>query len=516
MKGNSQFDDYESVTRSQKSGTSPEVADGHWIQEQTRISNARLTDFSISEKAPAETRNSTSSNGKNSTDRLDEKLSTASTQFRLKTHGHSASFAGLFLFTVILCFRPYELSPYLFWTSYSAFWTAIVTIFIFALSQLGLKGNLTARPREVNLVLLLCLTAFLSIPGAYNPKESWDAFVDFLKVALIFIVMVNVVRSEFRLRALLWIALAVSCMLSIHALGDYLAGNFAAHGERVVGVIGGMFANPNDMALHLVTIIPIAIALTLGTRGLHMKALYGICAVFMVVGCAVTFSRGGMIGLVTVAGVLAWKLGRKQHLLVGFVIILAVGAFVVLAPSQIMGRFGSIATDASAIQRRDILIRSLIVALRHPLFGIGMDNFHIVSIHELVSHNAYTQVASELGLTALVCYVLFMIAPFRHLRRIERETYGSRENARLHYLAIGLQASLIGYMVNSFFASVAYLWYVYYLVGYAVCLRYIYESKAQPTQAARDGNAPLTSHSIAFPPVLPSQLDQGSLGPAAR
>ena len=32
-------------------------------------------------------------------------------------------------------------------------------------------------------------------------------------------------------------------------------------------------------------------------------------------------------------------------------------------------------------------------------------------------------------------------------------------------------------MVCSFFASVAYLWYVFYLVGYAVCLRRLYESE---------------------------------------
>jgi len=38
-------------------------------------------------------------------------------------------------------------------------------------------------------------------------------------------------------------------------------------------------------------------------------------------------------------------------------------------------------------------------------------------------------------------------------------------------------AALVGYMVCSFFASVAYLWYVYYLVAYAVCLRRLYESE---------------------------------------
>jgi hypothetical protein len=32
-------------------------------------------------------------------------------------------------------------------------------------------------------------------------------------------------------------------------------------------------------------------------------------------------------------------------------------------------------------------------------------------------------------------------------------------------------------MVSSFFLSVAYHWYVYYLVGFAVCMRRLYESE---------------------------------------
>ena len=58
-----------------------------------------------------------------------------------------------------------------------------------------------------------------------------------------------------------------------------------------------------------------------------------------------------------------------------------------------------------------------------------------------------------------------------------RETFGAKANSHFYYLAVGLQASLVGYMVCSFFASVAYLWYVYYLVAYAVCLRRLYESE---------------------------------------
>jgi hypothetical protein len=48
------------------------------------------------------------------------------------------------------------------------------------------------------------------------------------------------------------------------------------------------------------------------------------------------------------------------------------------------------------------------------------------------------------------------------------------ENSRFYYLAIGLQASLVGFMVSSFFAAVAYTWYIYYLVAYAIAIRRIY------------------------------------------
>jgi hypothetical protein len=34
-------------------------------------------------------------------------------------------------------------------------------------------------------------------------------------------------------------------------------------------------------------------------------------------------------------------------------------------------------------------------------------------------------------------------------------------------------------MVASFFASVAYYWNIYYLVGYAVCLRRLYEASGE-------------------------------------
>src|SRR2546421_408664 len=141
-----------------------------------------------------------------------------------------------------------------------AFAVAVPTLVIFVSTQFMLEGNLTSRPREINLVLLLVVTALLSIPLALNRGEAWDEFnAIFIKAVLMFIVMVNAVRSERRLRALLLLALAVSCFLAVNAIGDYRAGRLNVMGERVAGAVGGMFGNPNDMALHLVTMLPAAL-----------------------------------------------------------------------------------------------------------------------------------------------------------------------------------------------------------------------------------------------------------------
>lgn len=396
---------------------------------------------------------------------------------------HALGFAGLLLFTATTYFRPYENISALSGFTSMAFWLAVATLLVFIPTQLSIEGTLTARPREINLVLLLLLTALVSIPFAIDPSDAWPAFVDFAKVIAMFIVMINVVRTERRWRLMFWLALLVSVALSVYALNDYLLGHFDPHGNRIEGLIQrGLFDNPNDMALHLVTMIPLAIGLLFVARGLPKKLIYGLCVLLMIVGVVVTFSRGGFLALACAMFVMAWKLGRRNR--VGVVMLfLVVGViFFALVPHDYVGRLltvfgGSDWQGGSAGARQNLLLRSLVVMVRHPIFGIGMNNFRGVSIHDQVSHNAYTQVGAEIGLIALALYVLFIWTSFRRMRQIERETYRSRSSARVYYLAVGLQAGLIGYMVSSFFASVAYLWYIYYLVGYALCLHRLYEAK---------------------------------------
>ena len=400
--------------------------------------------------------------------------------------GHVFSYAALFLFTIVLYARPAEIYPSAL-TASIALVVGVLTLGVFIPSQFALEGGLTVLPREVMLVLLFCLAGLLSIPLAIDPAQAWHEFSDtFIRCIVIFVVLVNVVRTETRLKGLLLLAMATGVWLSLGAINDYRLGLMTVEGYRAGGRGGGIFGNSNDMALFLVTIVPIAIALLLGSRSLARKFLFGGCVMLMVAGIVLTYSRGGFLGLLVALGFFAWKAGRRHRVEIVVTGLLIVAAFLALVPSYAL-RLASIVIPSldpvgSSEARGGELLRSLYVAIRHPLLGIGMGNYAPeMSYRGLVTHNSYTQVAAEMGTAALVCYIMFVVTPLRKLGQIARETFGAKANSHFYYLAVGLQSSLIGYMVSSFFGSVAYLWYVYYLVAYAVCLRRLYESERGKT-----------------------------------
>lgn len=418
-------------------------------------------------------------------------------RWKLK-RGHAFSFAGLCLFIFVTYFRPQEYF-HGFEATQLALVCAIITLAVFIPSQLALEGNLTARPREVNLIILFGLIALLSIPLAIDPQTSLDVLRNNIATnIIIFIVMVNAARSKGRLNILFLLALAISCVLSVKAFNEYRAGHFSSEGYRVDGEGNAAFGNTNDLAIFLVIALPIAVALSLATRNIFLKIAYIACALLNLIVMVVTFSRGAFLGMIGVGLTLLWKLSyRNRYAAIGAFALFG-GAFLLVAPGNYWLRIASIFSsgldpNGSSTLRSIHLVQSFWTSLRHPFFGIGIDNFKFVSIRSQVTHNAYTQVSSEMGLAAVILYAMFIVAPLRRLRSIEQACIGkSREQRYYYYLSVGLQASLIGYMISSTFLSVAHYWFIYHLVGYTVILRRIYQSETgHIVEPAGEENSPL-------------------------
>lgn len=404
---------------------------------------------------------------------------------------HSLTYVGLFLFTLTLYFRPYELIPALSGFSSMALVVAIATLVIYLPTQISNDSSLTIINTETKCILFLAFWAPVTVLFAADPGIAWKEYSEiFIKVLIIFVIMVNTVRTEAQLKGLILLGIAAGVMLSYQALGLYQSGVFAVEGYRVSVDFGGMFGNPNDMALHLVIFAPLALSLALGLRNRLARIICYLAAGVMVAGNIVTQSRGGFLGLLAVALTLIWKLGRGKRLKV-LLISTIFGIIVVsLAPGNYGTRMISIFVPSmdpvgSSDQRRDLLEQSFWVTLRNPA-GIGIGNFPIIGLRNLVTHNAYTQVSAELGWLAFIAYIVFLVSPLRKLGAIDRQLIARKDNSWIYYLSVGLQASIAGYMVASFFGSVAYQWYIYYPVAFAVSLRRIYHLKNQKGETSAD------------------------------
>jgi putative inorganic carbon (hco3(-)) transporter len=436
---------------------------------------------------------------------------------------HGLSYAGLFLFTLLLYARPNDSFPEVFGTFPIVKIIAIITLVTYVTSKLTRGEPLSVWPIELKMLTLIAALGALFIPFAIAPQESIDLLTElFLKVVVIFLLMINLLDTRQRLRTMIRLVVISGSVLAAFAITAYAAGKFSivtrgAEGIvvdlRIAGVGGGIFENPNDLATSLDLLIPLAVALALTRKG-FARAAYFACAAVLAIAVVVTFSRGGFLGLVAMGGFLLWKVGRQRRAFTAFAFVVMLVVFLASMPGGYSTRITSI-FDASADptgsaqERRDLLDRAATVAINNPIVGVGMGNYHTYSIRERKAHNSYLEIAAELGIAGLIAYLIMIFAPLRSLRRIERKAVAALQSIRLtggdsglvqetYYMSAAIQASLIAYIVCSSFGSIQYLWFLYYPLAFAVSIGRVYpaESLSSSLAAPQDARAKYSARAV--------------------
>lgn len=390
-------------------------------------------------------------------------------------NGHLFSYIGLCIFTIVLFYRPYELSTSLAWLNAAALPIAIGTLAVYLPTQFYLENRLSIWTTEVKCVLGLTLLAIITMPIATDRAMAYDELRNSLgKVAIVFLILVNAVRNRNRWTIMFWLLLGAGLMLSYQAVELYRKGEFLTEGYRV-SLKTGMIGNPNDMSMFFLLLVPIAIGLGLVTRSTVGRVMYFAAAALMSVSILLTQSRGGFLGIIAVTAVFVWKFGRANRFKVVLISSVLLGALLAFAPGNYGIRVLSIFVPSldpvgSSTGRSELLKTSIWVTLRNPQ-GIGIGNSSLFGHGNHVTHNAYTQVSSELGLIGLGLYLAILISPLRKLGTIERLSHDKKERRWYYVTAVSLQASIASYMVTSFFGSVAYQWYIYYPIVFSIVLR---------------------------------------------
>ncbi|MGB7585012.1 MAG: O-antigen ligase family protein [Terriglobales bacterium] len=394
----------------------------------------------------------------------------------MQEHGDrrsSLAYHALVVFSFLYYTRPQDVIPGLADLPVEKIVGGIVLVALIAgLATRRLKARV---PLEIKLLLLLFADLCVTIPFAFWKGGSFSVvFEQFSKAVLVALLVAMVVQNVGQLRRLLWVqAAAVATMTCL---------SIALHpgGVRLQGVLGGIFENPNDLAVDIAINWPLGVAFLLAARGLVRKTFWVIGLLGMVYGLIATFSRSGFIAMSVAMLACFWEYGirGKRVALVGLTGILVVGtvAVAVSTPhylsrlhSIVQGGSADAEDEASWEARRELLVSSVELALRHPVFGVGPGNFPAVTESWHVTHNTYTEFAAEAGFPALILFVTILALAFRNLRRVRKtETYARNEEVRLFTGA--LWASLAAYLVGALFSSTEYNLFPYFMVGYTSAL----------------------------------------------
>jgi O-antigen ligase len=274
---------------------------------------------------------------------------------------------------------------------------------------------------------------------------------------------------------------------------DYVRGVNLVEGDRVRGAVGGMFENPNDLALNLVTFLAPTLLIVIQDRRPSRRLLAALFGTVMLAAIVCTKSRSGFLGLLCMGLVIGYYTVRVRPGII-FAAILAGAMALPVMPSSFWDRMDSITNGeedqtGSREARLRLFSQGLQVFADNPLTGVGAGQFKNynapgVTIEKWrVTHDVWLQVASELGIFGLIVFGFLVVraytsnfAVLRAIRRRKRAPpipIAERDRVILDQNAKGMIAAIVGWTVCSFFASVAFNWTFYYVLALAVAGREI-------------------------------------------
>jgi O-antigen ligase len=337
-----------------------------------------------------------------------------------------------------------------------------------------------------------------------------------------FFLIVGLARNWTQCRRMLLAIAAggVVDLLATRVYGESVDGRFA--------LSFGTLQNPNDLATHLLVILPVAIFVALASSRYSVKLLYFLISGGILVTVLRTGSRAGFLTILAIG--LFMLLRASVPVKIG---VLAAAAVVIplaiaLLPPELKTRYLSIfdssvtdssrpfdaANDDSVTKqaqyakgsesaRRELLTNSIATTMENPFFGVGPGQFAVSDAEAAkragrhagwqVTHNSYTQASSEAGIPAL----LFFLGGFGGALGLLWSTYKkTRSHPQLKQISMAsfcLFVSGLGLAINIFFSALAYSYYVPALIGLAMSLSSIAASGIARLGAA--GN-PLKASSV--------------------
>ena len=360
--------------------------------------------------------------------------------------------------------------------------TALYAISVLLLSRLYSREGLISDPVN-KAVLTFSILAIISLGHVVSMKLGLESLVEFLKALILFALASNLLREKKAMRSSFWVIVAAAVYVAGTNLHDLVKNplNFAVR-------IRGLFGDPNNLAMVLVSSVPFCYALMRSERRASLRAIAFLAAAVIVAAVVPTLSRGGLLALAVVLALIIYMERNNRLLFWGSIVALVACTIVFYYKfgfgfALLANRLSSV--DKSLLQRYRLYKGGIAMFLDHPFFGVGIGNFLVHSTHytkltvRLFAHNMYIHVAAELGVLALLTFTGTIIVSWVRLAIMQRSEM-VRADRILFYQARGIQLALTAMSVSGMFLSQHFNKILWMLLGMSVAL--IHMQAEKPSQ----------------------------------
>jgi O-antigen ligase len=397
------------------------------------------------------------------------------------------AFIALTAFVVQMYSVPGEWIPQLAPLRFALLFSSVGAA-LFLLQSVGSMAPIALDGVRGHALLAFAAVAAASQRWSVEPEVTRAWMVDLLKLVAVYFTLVNVVTTARRLTVICAAMVLASIVTSIGVIHWYHKGVDLVEGFRARWV--GVYADPNHMAEAMVIILPLVAAFVAHKRmGLFFRGLCLAAGGLATVAIVESHSRGGFIGLT--AGMVVWALRERQYrvraVLTG--LALAVG-LAVFAPKSFWDRNDTLQNfheDASAMGRVYAWRVSNAISLDRPLLGVGGGAFrfawHVYAPFEAkkayVAHNIYLDIIGELGWVGLFFFMIFSGGA-------AGGAFAASRDDGLGWLARGLAASMVGYLLCNCFSGQLLSAHLYVLFALAASAERIVKGEAREKDAPGD------------------------------
>jgi len=350
--------------------------------------------------------------------------------------------------------------------------------------------------RETGVLIFFMMWVTITLPFGFNIDYSIVPWKTIIKIDFMILVALVVLHTK---QQIMWLAWVLAGSIGFYGFKGGLFTLATGGSYRVWGPEGSFIEGNNEVALALVIIIPLVRFLQMTVSNRWLKHFLTAVMVLCAVAALGSQSRGALLALGAMGGMMWLRSSNKAVLGVLMAIIgVALIGFMPDTWTSRMNTIGEYQEDGSAMGRINAWQMAWNLA-SHNFFGGSFGIYNLETFGRYApdptdvhaAHSIYFQVLGEHGFVGLFVFLLLWLFVWGSAGRMRKQGRKQPETKWVADLGAMCQVSLAGYAVGGAFLSLAYFDLPYNLLILVVAsTRWMNQKKWLTEAVAKPDGAP--------------------------